>query len=136
MSEDQQVTAVRVANVPEPEFEAAVESDKPLTVTALAEQGKSSQSKPLVDLEGIDPQDYARATKGPGAVQRWSLPSQYQAADARPAYTDESLAHMFRTGVDSAGNQIMNIMPRYELADDDMAVLIHYLKDIQIVDMK
>ena len=71
-----------------------------------------------------------KARQGPGAVERWSLPSQFQAADARPAYTDETLAHMFRTGVDSAEYQIMDIMPRYKLGDDDMAVLIHYLKNL------
>jgi hypothetical protein len=36
MSKRQQVTAVRVANVPEPEFEAAVESKERVTVTKLA----------------------------------------------------------------------------------------------------
>jgi hypothetical protein len=41
----QQKTAVRVANIPAEQFEAAVESDKPPTVTALAEMGK--QSRPL-----------------------------------------------------------------------------------------
>jgi hypothetical protein len=39
LSERQQKTAVRVANVPKEEFEAQVESDSPPTVTALAEQG-------------------------------------------------------------------------------------------------
>ena len=71
-----------------------------------------------------------KASQGPGAVERWALPSQYQAADARPAYSDESLAHMFRTGIDPGGLQLMNIMPRYELADDDMAVLIYYSKNL------
>ncbi len=28
---------------------------------------------------------------GPGASERWSLPQQYQATDARPAYSDSSL---------------------------------------------
>jgi hypothetical protein len=38
----QQVTAVRVTNVPAEQFEKAVESDKPQIVTALAEMGKES----------------------------------------------------------------------------------------------
>ncbi|HEV8449319.1 MAG TPA: hypothetical protein VGQ44_21020 [Gemmatimonadaceae bacterium] len=41
MSERQELTAVRVANVPADEFEALVESDNPPTVTALAERGKT-----------------------------------------------------------------------------------------------
>ena len=37
MSKRQAITAIRVANVPEPEFERQVESPNPPTVTALAE---------------------------------------------------------------------------------------------------
>lgn len=40
LSPDQAKQAVRVANVPEEEFEADVESDDPPTVTELAERGK------------------------------------------------------------------------------------------------
>jgi hypothetical protein len=45
ISERQRVTAVRVANVPAEKFEAAVEGEKPATVTALAEMasGRSRQ---------------------------------------------------------------------------------------------
>jgi hypothetical protein len=42
LSRDQRVTALRVANVPAPEFEEAVESEAPPTVTALAECGKGA----------------------------------------------------------------------------------------------
>jgi hypothetical protein len=45
ISEHQQLQAVRVANVPDAEFEAAVESENPTTVTALAEMGKKTVSK-------------------------------------------------------------------------------------------
>ena len=51
LSERQQVTATRVANVPQEQFEEQVESEKPPTVTTLAKQG--TKSKPLVDMEGI-----------------------------------------------------------------------------------
>jgi hypothetical protein len=40
ISEHQAKQAVRVANVPEEKFEAAIEAPKPATVTALAETGK------------------------------------------------------------------------------------------------
>lgn len=43
LSRDQAKTALRVASVPDDVFEAAVESDSPPTVTALAEVGKSAQ---------------------------------------------------------------------------------------------
>lgn len=46
LSERQRKTALRVANVPEPEFHQAVESEAPPTVTQLAEIGKQSKPKP------------------------------------------------------------------------------------------
>lgn len=63
MSERQKVTALRVANVPQADFEEAVESEKPPTVTQLAEQGKATKPQPLHDLEGIDPELYRLATE-------------------------------------------------------------------------
>lgn len=61
MSERQQVTAIRVANIPEHDFERQVESDKPPTVTALAEQGKKPAPRPVVDLKGRDPGEFNRS---------------------------------------------------------------------------
>lgn len=63
ISERQQVTAVRVANVPVEKFEAAVEAPKPATVTKLAEMGKQVRAMP----EG-----FKQATHLIGAVRRFS----------------------------------------------------------------
>ena len=46
MSEHQRKTALRVAEVPADEFEAAVESDHPPTVTQLARRGTQSKPSP------------------------------------------------------------------------------------------
>lgn len=46
MSKDQQVTAVRVANVPVQAFEQAVESETPPTITKLADWGRKPSAKP------------------------------------------------------------------------------------------
>jgi hypothetical protein len=47
ISEKRQATALQIANVPEDEFEAAVEADKPATVKVLAERGrKRRRSRP------------------------------------------------------------------------------------------
>lgn len=70
--------------------------------------------------------------QGPGATERWSLPSQYQAADARPEYTDETLARLLREGVDPANRILERGMPRYQINDRDMAVLTHYLKSLSV----
>lgn len=68
LSRDQRVTAIRVANVPAEEFTAAVESDDPPTVTALAERGKVPAPKPLIDLQGIDPEDFKLSTQVQGQL--------------------------------------------------------------------
>lgn len=68
--------------------------------------------------------------RGPGAVERWSIPRLYQATDARPAYTDETLARALREGIDPGGRAFNPIMPRYRLSDRDMSILIHYLQNL------
>jgi hypothetical protein len=45
MSEHQRKTALRIASVPDGEFEAAVESDTPPTATALAERGTAGKPR-------------------------------------------------------------------------------------------
>lgn len=61
MSKRQQVTAIRVANVPEQDFERQVESENPPTVTKLAQQGTKPAPKPVVDLKGRDPGEFNRS---------------------------------------------------------------------------
>ncbi|MHB8845258.1 MAG: ABC transporter substrate-binding protein [Nitrospirota bacterium] len=48
----------------------------------------------------------------------------------RPAYTDETLATVMRTGVDPAGRTINDIMPLYLLDDRDTAILVYYMKNL------
>lgn len=61
MSPHQAKQAVRVANVPSEDFERQVESANPPTVTALAEQGKKPAARPVLDLQGRDPNEFNRA---------------------------------------------------------------------------
>jgi hypothetical protein len=79
MSERQQVTAVRLHNIPEDDFKAQVESDNPPTVTQLAKQG--TKSRPLVDLKGRDPDDFAASTQAQAAVR--SFAEMTRKSDAR-----------------------------------------------------
>jgi AraC-like DNA-binding protein len=60
MSDRQQKTALRVANIPPQEFERQVESAKPPTLSQLAQQGVKPREN-IVDLQGRDPKEYNRA---------------------------------------------------------------------------
>ncbi len=48
----------------------------------------------------------------------------------RPAYTDESLALLIAGGIDPIGRSVLDVMPRYEIGDRDMEILIAYLKSL------
>ena len=60
MSKHQQVQSTRLANIPEHDFNAQVESDKPPTLSQLAAQGTKPR-KNIIDLKGRDPKEYNRA---------------------------------------------------------------------------
>ena len=66
MSKDQEVTARRLADIPEDQFEAAVESDDPPTVTTLADMGRS----PSEVVGDRPPENFLAATNFIGASQR------------------------------------------------------------------
>jgi hypothetical protein len=70
LSEHQQKQAVRVASVPQEQFDNQVESDEPPTVTKLAEQGKKPRQ--LIDLKGRDPKDFNKAMHFKGMLQDYS----------------------------------------------------------------
>jgi len=91
LSEYQTATAVRVANVPEEEFEQQVESDNPPTVTKLAEQGTKKRN--IVDLGDIPPEHYARATELQGNLRRLSeFCAQHDARDIAKAFKPHEAA--------------------------------------------
>jgi cytochrome c553 len=46
---------------------------------------------------------------------------------ARPAYTQESLARLLRDGETPGGRNLGELMPRYEMSDDEVAAMTAYL---------
>lgn len=89
LSERQRKTALRVANVPEEEFEQAVESDYPPSVTALAEAGKKPGFKQATYAIG----NLGRLAKfckdnDPKLVASGLMPTEHQKARALVAKID------------------------------------------------
>jgi ABC-type branched-subunit amino acid transport system substrate-binding protein len=52
----------------------------------------------------------------------------------RPAYSDEHLASALRGGIDPSGRVLDPVMPRYKLYDQDMAIMVAYLKSLSSSD--
>jgi len=91
LSERQQVTAVRVANVSAEDFDAMVEGESVATITALAERGKRS----LVDLKGVDPKVYANCTQFVGLLRQYAKKIEaFDLDNTLPGLRDEQIAEI------------------------------------------
>ena len=66
LSDDQRKQALRVANVQEADFEAAIEAEEPATITELAEMGKQDE------LRRPKPPGFREATQLLGAIRHAS----------------------------------------------------------------
>lgn len=62
--------AVRIASIPQDDFEAQVEAPKPATLTQLAQQG--IKPRPLVDHKGRDPREFNRALHFLGTFEAYA----------------------------------------------------------------
>jgi len=74
MSERQQVTAVRIANIPKADFERQIESSYPPTVTELAQQGTQPRKPPdpRTWLNGRSPDDFNLAMRATAAIKDYA----------------------------------------------------------------
>lgn len=62
--------------------------------------------------------------------QRSKVPTILKSKDRRPAYTEETLAAAIRYGLNSEGRELDPVMPRYKIDDEDMKILLYYLKNL------
>lgn len=58
------------------------------------------------------------------------VPRRLRPAIRRVPYNDKTLGDAIRSGLDYAGRELNNAMPRYMLDDDELEVLISYLKGL------
>mgnify|MGYP000926174110 CR=1 FL=1 len=116
ISPKQAQTAVRIASVPEAEFEAQVEAPKPATLTQLAQQGMQRRAAPPPDpqtwLKGRDPKAFSRALHFTGDITNY--------ADAAAKW-DLSVLHDLD---DDQRMEIRNALRRIDATHDHIATRI------------
>jgi hypothetical protein len=71
-SEWQAKNAVRIANIPQDDFDRQVEGNSPPTITTLADQGKQPRLRPDDYLKGRDPAAYNKALHFIGAMREYA----------------------------------------------------------------
>lgn len=71
-SEHQQFNAVRIANIPQDDFDRQVEGKTPPTITTLAQQGKTPRMRPEEYLKGREPSAFNKALHFIGAMERYA----------------------------------------------------------------
>lgn len=103
----------------------------------LAYLGESSlevpgSAMPCANCHGFDGHGKPEAGVNPSGLSWDTLTKPYTVTRAngrqRPPYTERALALTITRGIDPGGNKLLNIMPRYQMSQEDIADLIVYLK--------
>lgn len=103
----------------------------------LAYLGESSlevpgSTMPCANCHGLDGHGKPEAGVNPSGLSWETLTKPYAVARAngrqRPPYTERGLELAITRGIDPGGNQLLNVMPRYQMSRDDLSDLILYLK--------
>ena len=103
----------------------------------LAYLGESSlevpgSALPCANCHGLNGEGKPEAGIDPSNLTWESLTKPYglKHADGRrhPAYTERGLELAITRGTDPAGNKLLNVMPRYQMTNADLADLIAYMK--------
>ncbi len=69
LSSDQRKQALRVASIPASDFEQAIESDKPPTVSALSKRGTKPAPHVIDHLNGRDPAEFSASIRARGEMR-------------------------------------------------------------------
>jgi hypothetical protein len=107
LSRDQRVTALRVASVDEADFEAAIESEHPPTITEIAEAGRTK--RPITSLGGRSASQFNKAMHFVALVRRYADALSAQGLDAVEFLDDGERAEVRRhiARIDSIHDSIM-----------------------------
>ncbi len=84
-------------------------------------------SLPCGSCHGFDRRGVAEGTVVPPDI-RWSVLSKPDLDKPRPRYDDASLRRAIAGGVDSRGNELSPVMPRYRMSPDALSDLIAFLR--------
>ena len=77
---------------------------------------------------GMDGRGVAEGSVEPSEIRWETLQKIVMTGRKRPRYDDERLKRAIREGVDSAGNALSPVMPRFRISDADLSDLVAYLK--------
>lgn len=110
MSKHQQVQAVRIAHVPQANFERQIESANPKPLKEIAQQGIQPRPRPVVDLQGRDPEEFKRAMHFIGTFEHFARELAREDIDASLASINASERVRLREAInriDAIHDQIM-----------------------------
>jgi len=93
LSRDQTITALRVANVPEQEFEEAVEAEKPALITELAARGTNHRQLPARprDAGRAEPELVSPSVRAGKPQQLEMFATVVTSETAQPALSDDDI---------------------------------------------
>jgi mono/diheme cytochrome c family protein len=110
----------------------------------IYQHGESSAGRPITALaggaemsagifacgtcHGADGRGVPEGSVEPSDIRWETLQKIVMTGRKRPRYDEERLARAVREGVDSAGNELSPVMPRFRMSKEDLADLLAYLE--------
>lgn len=108
-------------------FGGASPSGRAITALVAGSTELPAASLPCGSCHGPDGAGVAEGTITPADIRASVLSQPRLTARIRPRYDDAALRRAITRGVDSRGDALSPVMPRYRMHDDDLADLLAYL---------